>query len=93
MAATVKNHPPTTLPLTGKSRFKSFEAFIPFSREKFRQLSRAGLAPQPERMGVRCTYYDNGQLTRFIADPMNYRAKGFAAPASAAATEQTGGAK
>jgi prophage regulatory protein len=93
MAQLAKQNPPTTLPLTGKSRFKSFEPLTPFSREKFRQLSRAGLAPQPERMGVRCTFYDNGELHRFLADPLNYRAKGFAAPASAAATVQTGGAK
>ena len=64
---------PATLPATGKSRFSQFHEFLPFSKEKFRQLSKKGMAPQPERMGVRCTYFDNGELHRFLADPINYR--------------------
>lgn len=67
---------PATLPATGKSRFSNFKPYCPFSREKFRQLARDGKAPQPERMGVRCTYYDNGELHRFLADPINYRVAG-----------------
>ncbi len=62
-----------TLPLTGKSRFSNFKKFCPFSREKFRQLSKAGKAPRPERLGIRCTFYDNKELHRFLADPINYR--------------------
>ena len=65
---------PETLPATSKSRFKQFKKFIPVSREKFRQLSRDGRAPQPERMGIRCTYYDNRELHRWLADPTSYRA-------------------
>ena len=64
---------PDTLPATGKSRFSQFKKFIPVSKEKFRQLSKAGRAPQPERMGIRCTFYDNGELHRWLADPVNYR--------------------
>lgn len=64
---------PATLPLTGKSRFSQFKKFIPISREKFRQLSKQGKAPQPERMGIRCTFYDNSELHRWLADPINYR--------------------
>jgi hypothetical protein len=64
---------PATLPATGKSRFSNFKAFCPFSREKFRQLALEGKAPKPERMGIRCTYYDNAELHRFLADPLNYR--------------------
>ncbi len=64
---------PATLPLTGKSRFSQFKKFIPISREKFRQLSKQGKAPQPERMGIRCTFYDNAELHRWLADPINYR--------------------
>ena len=67
-----KLNQPAVLPLTGKSRYSTFSAFCPFSREKFRQLAKAGKAPQPERMGVRCTYYDNAELHRFLADPINY---------------------
>lgn len=65
---------PETLPATGKSRFSQFKKFIPVSKEKFRQLSKAGRAPQPERMGIRCTFYDNAELHRWLADPINYRA-------------------
>ena len=67
---------PETLPATGKSRFSQFKKFIPISKEKFRQLSKSGRAPQPERMGIRCTFYDNGELHRWLADPVNYRASG-----------------
>lgn len=66
---------PEALPATGKSRFSQFKKFIPISKEKFRQLSKAGLAPQPERMGIRCTFYDNGELHRWLADPLNYRSE------------------
>lgn len=68
---------PKVLPLTGKSRYYQFKDLLPFSKEKFRQLSRDGLAPQPERMGIRCTFYDNAELHRFLADPLNYRAPQF----------------
>ena len=64
---------PETLPATGKSRFSQFKKFIPVSREKFRQLAKEGRAPQPERMGIRMTFYDNKELHRWLADPINYR--------------------
>ncbi len=64
---------PETLPATGKSRFSQFKRFIPISREKFRQLAKKGKAPKPERMGIRCTFYDNGELHKWLADPINYR--------------------
>lgn len=66
---------PDALPATGKSRFSQFKKYIPISKEKFRQLSKAGRAPQPERMGIRCTFYDNRELHRWLADPVNYRAE------------------
>lgn len=65
---------PDTIPKLGKSRWSKIAKFSPFSKEKFRQLSKAGKAPQPERMGVRCTFYDNAELHRWLADPINYRA-------------------
>jgi len=61
------------LPDIGMSRFSHFKRLIPFSREKFRQLSKAGKAPQPIRMGCRLTMYDNKELHRFIANPVDYR--------------------
>lgn len=65
---------PATLPAIGKSRFKNFAPYCPISREKFRQLSLQGRAPQPERLGIRCTYYDNAELHRWLKDPANYLA-------------------
>jgi prophage regulatory protein len=61
-----------TLPPAGMSRWKQFAPFSPFSREKFRQLSLAGKAPQPVRFSERCTAYHNQDLLRFLADPLNY---------------------
>ncbi|MBA3756469.1 MAG: transcriptional regulator [Nitrosomonas sp.] len=64
---------PDALPATGKSRYGQFKKFSPISREKFRQLSKEGRAPQPERLGIRCTFYDNLELHRWLADPVNYK--------------------
>lgn len=66
-------HIPDTLPLTGKSRWSKIKKFSPVSRETFRKQSKAGQAPQPERLGIRCTYYDNQELHRWLKDPANYR--------------------
>ena len=66
---------PEVLPLTGKSRWSRIAKFSPVSRETFRKLSIEGRAPQPERIGIRCTFYDNQELHRWLADPVNYRAK------------------
>ncbi len=66
---------PAILPQTGKSRWSQAKKFLPVSREKFRQLSKAGRAPQPERLGVRCTFYDNSELHRWLKDPVGYRAE------------------
>lgn len=65
---------PATLPLIGKSRWSKIKHFAPVSREKFRQLSLVGRAPKPEREGTRCTFYDNPELHKWLADPINYRA-------------------
>ena len=65
---------PAEIPRIGKSRWSRIAPHSPVSKEKFRQLSKIGLAPQPERMGIRCTFYDNAELHRWLADPINYRA-------------------
>jgi len=62
------------LPLDGMSRWSQFRPFSPVSKEKFRQLSKTGNAPAPIRMGVRCTFYRNQELHRFLSDPLNYQA-------------------
>jgi prophage regulatory protein len=54
------------------SRWKQIIPFSPFSREKFRQLVKAGKAPQPVKFSNRCTAYSNQELHRFFADPLNY---------------------
>lgn len=63
------------LPFSGMSRFSQFKAFLPISREKFRQLVIAKKAPQPIRLGTRCTFYKNSELHAFFNDPLNYRAE------------------
>jgi prophage regulatory protein len=61
-----------TLPTIGMSRFSQFKKFLPLSREKFRQLSKVGKAPQGIRMGSRLTMYSNEELHRFLANPLMY---------------------
>lgn len=63
---------PAILPMTGKSRWSRVAKFSPISRETFRKLSQVGKAPQPERLGIRCTYYDNSELHRWLKDPAKY---------------------
>jgi prophage regulatory protein len=63
----------SSLPEDGMSRWSQIEPFSPFSREKFRQLVRAGRAPQPVRFSERCTAYPNRELHKFFADPLNYK--------------------
>lgn len=67
---------PETLPLTGKSRWSTIKKYSPISRETFRKLSKVGKAPKPERLGIRCTYYDNAELHKWLSDPANYSAEG-----------------
>lgn len=65
-----------SLPKIGMSRFSQFKKFLPLSREKFRQLSKAGKAPQGIRMGSRMTMYSNEELHRFLANPLEYDLEG-----------------
>jgi len=64
---------PVVLPKDGVSRFGQIEAFLPFSRETWRKLVRDGRAPQPIRMGERCTVWRNADVHAWLADPANYR--------------------
>ena len=70
-----KTHPvtPAVLPYSGKSRWSKIAKFSPVCRETFRKLVKEGRAPQPERLGIRCTYYDNAELHRWLANPAAYR--------------------
>lgn len=71
----VASTPTKTLPTHGMSRWSQIAPFSPFSREKFRQLVKAGKAPQPVKFSQRCTAYHNSELHRFFADPLNYSAE------------------
>jgi predicted DNA-binding transcriptional regulator AlpA len=70
----VSSQPGKTLPSVGMSRWGQIAPFMPFSREKFRQLVKAGKAPPPHRLSPRCTCYANSDVLNFLADPVNYRA-------------------
>ncbi|GJL73138.1 MAG: hypothetical protein NMNS01_23370 [Nitrosomonas sp.] len=61
------------LPATGMARWNRIAPHIPVSKEKFRQLYKEGRAPQPQRMGLRCTFFDLVEVHRFIANPITYR--------------------
>lgn len=63
---------PLALPMTGCSRWRDFEIFCPVSRETYRKMVKQGKAPQPIRMGIRCTFYKNEELHKFLNDPTQY---------------------
>jgi prophage regulatory protein len=62
-----------TMPRSGLGRWRTFGRFVGVSREKWRQLVLEGKAPQPIRMGVRCSLYEYAQIHEWLADPLNYR--------------------
>lgn len=70
--ATLADTLPQSLPLDGMSRWNQIAQFSPVCREKYRQLMKAGKAPQAIKFSLRCTAYSNRELHRFFADPLNY---------------------
>lgn len=72
MSQVEKQSTSLTLPKIGKSRWSKVKPLSPVSREKYRTLALEGKAPKPERMGIRCTYYDNAELHKWLSDPANY---------------------
>jgi prophage regulatory protein len=67
--------PSPSLPQDGMSRFTQIKPFIPVSREKWRQLVRAGKAPQPIYLSSTCVLYRNSEIHAWLAEPVNYRAE------------------
>ena len=65
----------THLPFDGYSRWKQLQPYLSISREKFRQLVVSQKAPQPIRLGSRCTFYKNAEILKFLEDPLNYEAE------------------
>ncbi|WP_068319491.1 helix-turn-helix transcriptional regulator [Polynucleobacter yangtzensis] len=68
----VETPQPPTLPHVGKSRWSGFKIFSPVSLGTFLMLSKQGRAPKAERLGVRCTFYDNAELHKWLSDPAGY---------------------
>ncbi|MGL4767203.1 MAG: helix-turn-helix transcriptional regulator [Formosimonas sp.] len=66
------HHVNSTLPRDGMSRFAQIKPFIPVSREKWRQLVRAGKAPQPTYLSSACALYRNSDIHTWLADPLAY---------------------
>lgn len=73
--ATQAAQPAPTLPNQGMSRFQQIKPFISVSREKWRQLVRAGRAPQGIVLSSTCVMYRNSDIHQWLADPVNYRAE------------------
>lgn len=65
---------PLTLPMVGLSTFAQINPFLPYGRETWRKLVRAGKAPQPIRLSGTCVAYRNEEIHRYLADPAGYRA-------------------
>ena len=66
---------PKVLPHDGCSRWSQFAEFSPVCRETVRRLSLQGKAPKPIRMGIRCTFYQNKELHKFLANPLGYKSE------------------
>ena len=66
---------PKLLPHDGCSRWSQFADFSPVCRETFRRLSLQGKAPKPIRMGIRCTFYQNKELHKFLTNPLGYKSE------------------
>lgn len=62
-----------TLPLVGHSRWRQLEPFVAVSRETWRKLCIAGLAPKPIRLSSRCTVWRNSDVHAYLSDPVGYR--------------------
>ncbi|WP_236873184.1 helix-turn-helix transcriptional regulator [Burkholderia sp. MSMB0856] len=73
-ASTLNESQEPLLPPGGHSRLGKFEHLMACSPDYFRDLSKAGRAPQPMRLGRRLVVYSNDEVARWLADPANYRA-------------------
>ena len=62
------------LPPDGLSRWRQIKPFVNLSQECWRLKGLDGTAPPPVRMGIRCTFYQNSEVLKFLADPVSYRA-------------------
>jgi prophage regulatory protein len=74
MQSKLKEFDLVQIPLDGMSRWSDIQGNIPFSREKWRQLSKQGKAPPMIRLGPRLTFQSNREIHRWLADPIKYEA-------------------
>lgn len=56
----------------GRYRWSALKDVLPVSRETWRLQVKQGKAPQPERMGTRCTYWRGSDVLAYLADPKGY---------------------
>ncbi len=64
------------LPSGGLSRFRQIQPYLPVSRETWRLLVNARRAPQPLRLGERCTVWRNDDVKAWLADPVAFAVEG-----------------
>lgn len=56
----------------GLYRWNEVKAFIPFGREKWRQLVIAGKAPASIKLSLTCVVWRGSDLLEWLADPAGY---------------------
>ncbi|MFL9893750.1 helix-turn-helix transcriptional regulator [Paraburkholderia sp. RL17-381-BIF-C] len=64
-----------TLPVDGLSRWEQIKVFVPLCRETIRQRELAGRFPKRQQLTQRCAVWQNREIHRWLADPLNYRAE------------------
>lgn len=64
--------PLDTLPPIGHSRWSQIEPFVGVCRETWRKLGKAGRAPRPIQLSLRCTVYRNEDVHAYLRDPLRY---------------------
>lgn len=69
---------PVSTPLLpgGLSRFNDIEPYLPFSRETWRLMVKAGRAPQSQRVNPRCTVWQNDEVNAWLANPAAFKVEG-----------------
>ncbi|HDR8948852.1 TPA: AlpA family phage regulatory protein [Burkholderia vietnamiensis] len=65
---------PATLPFDGLSKWRDLRQSICLSRETVRKREQEGKFPRSIRLTQRCTVWNNREIHRYLADPLNYRA-------------------
>lgn len=76
-AAITRDHwEPARLVPGGWSRFNDIKPYLPVSRETWRLMVKSGRAPQPQRLGERCTVWCNDEVMAWLANPVAFSAEG-----------------